>query len=60
MMPPCKDCAERSMYCHGNCEKYSIYAAAMEEARKKRNLDSEAFTAAYLGRIRIKKARMKK
>jgi hypothetical protein len=25
LQAPCKDCPERTMYCHGKCEKYEEY-----------------------------------
>lgn len=31
--PPCKDCSERSVRCHAECERYKAYAAEREEIR---------------------------
>lgn len=38
---PCgKNCPERSITCHGTCERYAEFWAKCEEARKKRAMDA--------------------
>lgn len=32
--PPCKDCAVRHAYCHGNCDLYAEYLKANDEYRR--------------------------
>ena len=33
---PCMDCPDRHVGCHGECEKYKAYDAALKEIRKAR------------------------
>ena len=36
--PPCKDCDERHLYCHGECRKYQEWA---DEVRKQTPIKTE-------------------
>lgn len=36
MNSPCKDCPDRQMGCHSNCEKYLSYDKYRQEIRAKR------------------------
>lgn len=36
MISPCKDCESRTATCHDDCKAYKVYAATMEERRRKR------------------------
>lgn len=40
MQAPCKDCPDRSVTCHANCEKYREFATANAEQRKQRNIEN--------------------
>ena len=40
MNPPCKDCPDRSVTCHANCEKYREFATANAEQRKQRHIEN--------------------
>lgn len=31
--PPCKDCPDRSVRCHAECERYKAFTAEREEIR---------------------------
>lgn len=33
---PCKDCPDREVGCHGGCEKYKEYRAALEAHKEQR------------------------
>lgn len=33
MKPPCKDCKDRHVGCHGDCERYKQYKAELEAAK---------------------------
>lgn len=33
MVAPCKDCPDRYVGCHGNCEKYKEYKAQLDSMR---------------------------
>ena len=35
MTPPCKNCDDREIGCHGKCAKYATYKAGLEKAREK-------------------------
>lgn len=37
MKPPCANCEERSIECHGKCEKYKEYRAKLDDVINKRN-----------------------
>ena len=39
MTPPCKDCAERIIGCHGKCPKYAEFHAECEKRRSERNME---------------------
>lgn len=39
MTAPCKDCTERKVGCHGNCQKYHEFSAECEKRRTERNMD---------------------
>lgn len=32
---PCKDCVDRSAYCHCDCEKYEEYKNQLQQQKKK-------------------------
>ena len=34
-MPPCKGCEERSLGCHGKCERYKIWKKELDEKNQK-------------------------
>lgn len=38
---PCKDCKERSVGCHGSCERYTAFRHESEEQRQQKNLETE-------------------
>lgn len=45
-MCPCKDCADRSIACHGSCEKYKTWSA--EEQQKKEWLkEKNTYTTSF-------------
>lgn len=43
MMPPCKDCTERVLGCHGQCSKYLTYKTQLDacNANRRRILKEE-------------------
>lgn len=41
METPCKDCPDREVGCHGECEKYKAYAEACAKQREKRRDENE-------------------
>lgn len=34
VVPPCKDCENRSVACHGSCEEYKNYTLKLEEVKR--------------------------
>lgn len=40
MQAPCKDCPDRSVTCHANCEKYKEFAMENAEQRKQRHIEN--------------------
>lgn len=36
---PCKDCSERKVGCHSQCEKYKLYADELHEISEKEKKD---------------------
>jgi hypothetical protein len=36
MTPPCKDCSDRQLGCHGQCERYQAFRAKKEREAQKR------------------------
>lgn len=46
---PCKDCVERHVGCHAECEKYRMAKAETDAAREKERLhrETEAYFADY-------------
>lgn len=40
MKAPCKDCPDRSVTCHANCEKHREFATANAEQRKQRHIEN--------------------
>lgn len=46
---PCKDCTERHVGCHAECEKYRKAKEETEEAKEKQRLhkETEAYFADY-------------
>ena len=39
MVAPCKDCPNRSLYCHCDCEEYTEFLKYRELLKKKREHD---------------------
>lgn len=58
----CKDCARRSMYCHGKCPEYAEEAQRFEAGRQARqkHLISQAFTRSQESRERTRMMQRKK
>lgn len=56
MISPCKDCEDRTVGCHGSCERYKRYTEEQERIRDLMHQDLE-FTRAMLPPGRVKKAR---
>lgn len=55
MTNSCKDCPDRHIGCHGECEKYKAYCAKLEEERQRRKLlieSTPAMSAAKLANVR--------
>ena len=44
VVPPCKDCADRHVGCHGKCEKYAEFNRVCEKTRDERRLCSQTDT----------------
>lgn len=42
MIAPCKDCTERKVGCHADCDKYKEYRRALDAINQKRREDSWA------------------
>ena len=40
MQAPCKDCPDRSVTCHAECEKYRECATTNAEQRKQRHIEN--------------------
>lgn len=40
MQAPCKDCPDRSVTCHAECEKYRELATTNAEQRKQRHIEN--------------------
>lgn len=59
---PCKDCPDRHIGCHGECEKHKAYCAKLDVERQRRKLLNDstppAMSAAKLANVR-RKARRK-
>lgn len=36
MKPPCKDCKDRAVGCHGQCERYAEFDAERDKIRRKK------------------------
>ena len=43
---PCKDCPDRTVGCHGGCEKYKDYRAALDAHKEQRSSAKAGSTAA--------------
>lgn len=55
MTNSCKDCPNRHVGCHGECEKYKAYCAELEKERQRRKLlieSTPAMSAAKLANVR--------
>lgn len=40
MTPPCKDCPDRQLGCHGKCPRYATYHEECEKQRQDRHIDA--------------------
>ena len=60
MQPPCKDCPERALHCHGTCKRYAAYKQAKAEEIARRKAATDAADTAIRGVERIAKARRQK
>lgn len=60
--PPCYQCDERSPVCHGNCERYAVFAAERQDIYRQRRLDNENGEAVRRGMFKKlkEKQRMKR
>ena len=38
LVPPCKDCTERQIGCHGRCDRYKAYWEQQERKRNERQI----------------------
>ena len=47
MKAPCKDCADRTMLCHGICPKYAAYVAENNRAKAARASDPHRLVYDY-------------
>lgn len=55
----CKDCTERTIGCHANCEKYLAEKAAAEEERMRRRTEIDR-ELAQVGRLVASFKRMRR
>lgn len=46
---PCKDCHDRTVGCHGKCEKYLAYRAELDAINKKVKMEKSGADVAYEG-----------
>ena len=44
MNSPCKNCQERGMLCHSECDKYAVFAAEKERIRANRMKACDEFS----------------
>ena len=60
---PCRDCADRVVGCHSNCERWAAYRVKADEAKRKYNkikyddADAVAFTVDNIMACRKKRHR---
>ena len=54
MTPPCKDCTERNLGCHGKCGRYAAYKQEREQIRKAK-MDEHYESAAVLRAMKLHK-----
>jgi hypothetical protein len=54
MKAPCKDCPDRHLHCHSECERYKTFKQECDELREKRNKIKQAEYT--IDRIRYAKA----
>lgn len=54
---PCKDCGDREIGCHSQCEKYKAYSFYNEEIKSKQHLENLSKTIMFEGFKRIEKYR---
>ena len=61
MDAPCKDCPDRTVTCHSECDKYRAYVAWRAEYRKKRAEERQSHSASMGMKkaMRIKQQREK-
>ena len=53
MQPPCKDCPDRHLHCHSECDKYANYYIANEQ--RKKNIREEKLSWSYTFECMAKK-----
>lgn len=53
MTAPCRNCTDRNIGCHGQCEKYAAYRAIMDKEKVRRQYESNAnqATTIAIGRV---------
>ena len=54
---PCKDCGDREIGCHSQCEKYKTYSFYNEEIKSKQRLENLSKSIMFEGFKRIEKYR---
>lgn len=55
--PPCKDCEERIVGCHGSCERYLAYrkdVSQIQERRAQANKEQGIYVEQILRRAKLK------
>lgn len=52
MEAPCKDCAERSVGCHGTCARYAEYRGFLD--KQKRDIEKHIEEGAYFCELSAK------
>ena len=53
MNSPCKNCQERRMLCHSECEKYAVFVAEKERIRANRMKECDEFSFIMESRKRV-------
>ena len=46
-MPPCKDCTDRKLLCHGSCKKYQEWKKEIDEQNTIRQKEKEKIENSY-------------
>ena len=54
MIAPCKDCPDRYLNCHDQCEKYKEYKEELDRVREIRNKEYEKNSCSYESVMRAK------